>query len=367
MLENFSGFVALFVDDIVVFSQSEEQHVDHLSLVIEALNNANLKLREEKCLFGCTKLTILGHIISGDTISADPFKLPAFQKLSAPTTGQQLESFLGTACYLRDYIPLFSRIAAPLEQIRKTKGSLVAVWTSECEQAFNTLKKVLCSPPVLSTPDFDHEFCVATDASNLGVGAVLYQNINNSVKYICFASSSLSPSQKNYPATKKELLGVVFALKKFRQWLWGGHFTLFTDHMSLVYLFNKSSENLMLSNWADYLLQYNFTVVHCPGVLNILPDYLSRMYPNPNKLVAGTVEVNMVGEMPKKSVSELKQFIKERFDKEDPGEKRSELMTRVHLLNHQGSEQLFKKLFDDGYFWNTIKRDCNDFVATCKE
>ena len=138
---------------------------------------------------------------------------------------------------------------------------------------------------------------------------------------------------------------------------------MFTDHMSLVYLFNKSSENLMLSNWADYLLQYNFTVVHCPGVLNILPDYLSRMYPNPNKLVAGTVEVNMVGEMPKKSVSELKQFIKERFDKEDPGEKRSELMTRAHLLNHQ----LFKKLFDDGYFWDTMKRDCNDFVATCKE
>ena len=96
-------------------------------------------------MFGCTKLTILGHIVSGDTISTDPFKLSAFQKLSVPTTGQQLESFLGTACYLRDYIPLFSRIAAPLQQIRKTKGSLVAVWTSECEQAFNTLKKVLCS------------------------------------------------------------------------------------------------------------------------------------------------------------------------------------------------------------------------------
>jgi len=91
------------------------------------------------------------------------------------------------------------------------------------------------------------------------------------------------------------------------------------------------------------------------------------MYPNPNNLVTGTVEVNTVSEMPKKYVSELKQFIKKRIDKEDQGEKRSELMTRAHLLNHQGSQQLFKKLFDDGYNGDTMKRDCNDFVATCKE
>ena len=318
-------------------------------------------------MFGCTKLTILGHIISGNTISADPHKLSAFQKLAVPTTGKQLESFLGTACYLRDYIPLFSRVAAPLERIRKTKGSLASVWTDECDRAFLTLKKVLCAPPVLSMPDFNREFCVATDASNLGVGAVLYQREGDKIKYICFASSSLSTSQKNYPATKKELLGVVFALKKFRQWLWGAHFTLFTDHVSFVYLFNNSSENLMLSNWADYLLQYNFTIVHCPGVLNILPDYLSRMYPGTNELASGTVKLNMVGEIPKKPVTELKQFIRERFDKEDPGDARQELMQEAHLINHQGSEQLFKKLFDDGYFWNTMKKDCNNLVATCKK
>lgn len=335
LLEPFQNFVAIFVDDIVVFSDSVENHILHLNLVIDALNKANLKLREEKCLFGCTELVVLGHVISGDSIKADPSKLSAFQNIPTPSTGKQLESFLGTTSYLRDYIPLYSRIAAPLERIRKTKGSLNNVWTEECNIAFESFKKILSSPPVLSTPDFNHEFCVGTDASNSGVGAVLYQTINGVKKFICFVSSALSDSQRNYPATKKELLAIVFALKKFREWLWGSHFTLYTDHMSLIYLFDNSNENLMFSNWADQILDYNFSVVHCPGVQNILPDYLSRIYADCNP-----IKVLMTNTTPTKPNQELKTFIQERFDKVEPPEgEREEILTSFHIINHQGADQ----------------------------
>lgn len=139
LLEDFSGFVAIFVDDIVVFSQDEDQHVHHLNLVIDALNVANLKLREEKCLFGCTKLTILGHIVSGNTIRADPHKLSAFQKLDVPTTVNNLKVFL---VLLAICVTTFrcSRVLLHHRRIHKTKGSLASVWTGECE-AFATVKK----------------------------------------------------------------------------------------------------------------------------------------------------------------------------------------------------------------------------------
>lgn len=363
LLEPFQNFVAIFVDDIVVFSDSIENHILHLNLVIDALNKANLKLREEKCLFGCTELVVLGHVISGDSIKADPTKLSAFQNIPVPQTGKQLESFLGTTSYLRDYIPLYSRIAAPLERIRKTKGSLCKVWSMECDDAFESFKKILSSPPVLSTPDFNHEFCVGTDASNHGVGAVLYQIIDGVKKFICFAGSSLSDSQRNYPATKKELLAIVFALKKFREWLWGSHFTLYTDHMSLIYLFDNSNENLMFSNWADQILDYHFSVIHCPGIKNILPDYLSRIYGDSNQ-----VKVLMTSTTPKNPNLELKTFIQERFDKVEPLElEREDILTRNHEINHQGADQLFKQVFFDGYYWSTLRKDCEKLVNGCKK
>ena len=369
LMEPFMGFVAIFVDDIVVFSDSVENHVTHLKLVIQALNQANLKLRAEKCLFGCTELVILGHVISGDTIRADPVKLSAFQDIPTPTTGKQLESFLGTTSYLRDYIPLYSRIAAPLEKFRKVKGSLSKYWDDECDNSFAAFKKILSTPPVLSMPDFSHEFTVGTDASNYGVGAVLYQEINGIKKYVSFASSALSPAQRNYPATKKELLAIVFALKKFREWLWGKHFTLYTDHMSLIYLFKNSEENNMLSNWADQILDYNFTVVHCPGITNVLPDYLSRIYcPQKDSNSRSRAEVLMTTTIPKKADYELRKFIRERFDKLEPEDDlKLDLLTKAHVVNHQGAEQLFKQVFTNGYYWSSLRKDCEELVNTCPQ
>uniref|UniRef100_A0A7S4HQ34 RNA-directed DNA polymerase n=1 Tax=Vannella robusta TaxID=1487602 RepID=A0A7S4HQ34_9EUKA len=256
LLEPFKDFCIHFVDDIVVFSSSLRLHIHHVSLVVQALNEANFKLRVEKCLFARKVIELLGYVIEKNVIKPDPNKLSSFAKLDVPTTGKALESFLGITSYLRDFIPCYSVIAAPLESIRKTKGSLAKVWNPECDDAFENFKKVLSNPPVLSSPDFAHEFSVGTDASHYGVGGVLYQVIDGITKYISFVSCALSVSQRNYPITKKELYAIVFCLDRFRQWLWGIHFTLYTDHMSLVYMFSKCKENRMIGNWADKLLEF---------------------------------------------------------------------------------------------------------------
>ena len=360
LLEPFSEFCIHFVDDIIVFSSNIESHITHLNLVIAALNSANFVLRIEKCLFGFVKISILGHIVSGDSIQADSNKLSAFSKMVKPSTGKQLESFLGVTGYLRDYIPLYSRIAAPLEAIRKVKGSLKSVWKSEHDDAIDNFKKILSSPPVISAPDFTKEFHISTDASINGVGAVLFQKIGTETKYNAFASSSLNKSQRNYPITKLELLAVVFAVRKFRNWIWGSHFTLYTDHMSLVYLFTlKAKENRMISNWADELLEYNFTVVHIPGIKNILPDALSRIFYN---------SVMMVESLHEKPYVELKRFIKERFNKIDPSIiDRESILTKEHIINHQGADQLFKQIFHNGFYWDTLRADCEKLVSNCRE
>jgi transposase InsO family protein len=280
VLREWDHCVVVFIDDILVFSDSVRHHIRDLKGVINTLTKANLRLRPEKCEFGLHKVRLLGHILSGMEISADPRKISAFCQMERPTTGKEMQSFLGAANYLRDYIPSYAKITAPLEPLRFAKD-VQSEWDDECEKAFQALKEVLSSAPVLSVPRADRPFNIQTDASQAGVGAVLYQlDEDNNPKYICFASSALRKGQRNYPATKRELLGIIFALKTFRRWLLGGpKFKLYTDHRALQYLFNnKSTSQYMLENWSFVLAEYDFDVFHRPGIELVLPDTLSRLY-----------------------------------------------------------------------------------------
>jgi transposase InsO family protein len=184
---------------------------------------------------------------------------------------------LGFAGFLRDYIPKFSTIAAPLERI-KYKTQLEEHWSTECEEAFVILKEVLSKAPVISTYNPALPLLVATDASLYGVGGVLYQEDCGKQYYLSFFSKALNSSQKNYPATKRELLGIVYSLKAFHHWIYGQEFTLFTDHKALSYLFSQKEPSYMLQNWAEELLNYKFTIVHRPGIEMVIPDSLSRLY-----------------------------------------------------------------------------------------
>lgn len=363
LLEPITEFCIHFIDDIIIFSKDEDSHINHLNAVITLLNDAGLKLREEKCLWGLQELRLLGHIVDSNSIRADPRKLSSFQKVITPTTGKELESFLGVAGYLRQYIPCYAKISAPLEKIRKTKGSLKSVWNKEHDESIEKIKAVLSSPPFLRVPNFKYPFKVGTDASNSGVGAVLYQEYDDTTHYICLMSKALTPAQRNYPATKKELLAIVLALQHFREWIWGSHFELYTDHMSLVYLFSAKKENLMLSNWFDKLLEYDFTIIHCPGISHTLPDFLSRIYYSSPQLE--TKQINLVSSHVPKPFITLAKHIKQVLNKEIPEDK-IQCLEHYHLINHQGAHKLFESIFDAGYYWPEMRRDCEQFVEKCK-
>lgn len=359
-------FCIIFVDDVVVFSTSIQQHIEHLNCVVQALNNANLRLNIDKCRFGCIQLPILGHIVSGTQIRPDPEKISSFHNLPIPETGKQIESFLGLANYLRDYIPLYSKIAAPLEKLRKLK-LIGPHWTPDCQQAFDSLKVVLSQAPVLNAADPDYPLLVATDASQYGVGAVLYQVINNRPRYIAFASKSLNPAQVNYPATRRELLAIVFAVSKFRNWLYAQRFTLFCDHSALSYLFTGKHESRMLNYWAYILCEYNFTIIHRPGILNVLPDALSRLYDRTS--ISSSAELNLidVDTSSQQTASQLKDFIHDRFDKVCPSpDQQPFILEQTHGLNHFGADALFKQIWTQGYFWPSLMKDCKKTASQCK-
>ena len=360
-------FCIIFVDDVVVFSSTIQQHIEHLNRVMQALNNANLRLNIDKCRFGCTQLPILGHIVSGTQIQPDPDKISSFHNLPIPETGKQIESFLGLANYLRDYIPMYSKIASPLEKLRKQK-LIGPHWTPDCQRAFDSLKAILSQAPVLNAADPNHPLLVATDASQYGVGAVLYQMVNSRPRYIAFASKSLNPAQVNYPATRRELLAIVFAVTKFRNWLYAQRFTLFCDHSALSYLFTGKHESRMLNYWAYILCEYNFAIVHRPGLLNVLPDALSRLYDQPS-IIGPSSQLNLIDvDIPsQQTVSQLKTFIDERFDKVCPTpDQRPPILEQAHALNHLGADALFKHIWTQGFFWSSLMKDCKKTVSQCR-
>jgi transposase InsO family protein len=276
-------FVAVYVDDIVVYSDTAEEHRVHVQTVIDRLTQANLIINPEKCNFFCTEVVLLGFIIDEHGRRIVPEKVANIQSWAPPTNGKMVQRYLGMFNYFREYIPLYSTLAAPLDELRVRKGNFVL--TELQLECFNQIKYLIARAPVLSFPDFNLPFYVATDASNLGIGCVLYQLPNGPddesvVHYISFMARSLKKHERNYPAYKKELLGIVYALKKFHYYLWGRSFTLLTDHRPLTYIQHQSDLPATIANWTETILSHHFECIYRPGLLNIIPDALSRAFPD---------------------------------------------------------------------------------------
>jgi hypothetical protein len=377
----FGCFVVFFVDDIVVFSKTIIDHIEHLRVVINELNKWNLRLSPEKCKLGFKTAAILGHVVSGSTIAPDPVKLSTFASMSRPETGSQVASILGFTNYLRQFVPLYAAVTSPLEKLRKHKRIAESEWGAQQEEAWTALKNILSTPPVLSQPRRELSFCVASDASQFGVGGVLYQlDENDHPLFVSFVSRALNVSQRNYPAMRREMLGVLYSLAQFHDWIAGTRFKLYTDHAALRFLLEKPHTNRTLQYWSFVLAEYDFEVFHRPGVLNILPDCLSRLYPpwirggddhsmEEGKVLLAATSSNSSSEStepkdaPEHSIAE---FIRERLGKEEPlpGE-REQLLQRHHALAHEGHEALFKRIWGAGYFWRGMRKDCVDFCSRC--
>jgi hypothetical protein len=234
--------VIVYLDDILVFSKNDEDHEKHVRQVLQRLRENKLYARSSKCTFFTDTIEYLGHVIGPDGIKPNPSLVKAIVTFPQPRTLKELQSFLGLANYYRKFIKNYSRIAAPLtDALQKMSISRPVEFTEQMEQAFRDLKQALINEPCLQLPDPNGEYEVTTDASEdeATVGAVLTQNGHP----IAYEFKKLNSHQKNYPVYDKEICAIMHALKRWRPFLLGRHFKVYTDHRSLVYLKTQSNLN----------------------------------------------------------------------------------------------------------------------------
>ena len=264
------SFVIVFIDDILIYSRSKEDHAEHLRRVLAALTENQLYAKFSKCDFWLEQVAFLGHVVSRDGIAVDPAKIEAVSSWAKPTSVAEIRSFLGLAGYYRRFVKDFSAIASPLTRL--TRKGVEFVWDSRCDESFARLKRSLTSAPVLAVPEGTGGFVVYSDASKFGLGCVLMQH----GKVIAYASRQLKPYEQNYPTHDMELAAVVFALKIWRHYLYGERIQMFTDHQSLKYLFTQKELNMRQRRWLELVKDYDCEILYHPGKANVVADALSR-------------------------------------------------------------------------------------------
>ena len=276
-------FCLLYIDDIVIYSKTVEEHLQHLTMVFDRLRKAGLKLKPSKCEFFQQSLEYLGHVVSADGVQTNPKKIAAVQKWPRPSTIAELRSFLGFTGYYRRFIQNYSQMARPLNNhlqgAEVQKKSTPLQWNPESEAAFRELKKRCTETPVLAYPDFARPFELHTDASAQGLGAALYQVDDKGKKRpIAFASRSLTGAEVNYPAHKLEFLALKWAItSKFHEYLYGQKFKVYTDNNPLTYVLTSAKLDAVGHRWVAALAVYDFEVIYKQGKTNQEADALSRI------------------------------------------------------------------------------------------
>jgi len=231
-------FVVVFIDYILVYYRNEEEHAQHLHVVLTRLREHHLYAKFSKCEFWLKKVPFLGHVLSEEGISVDPAKVQEVLDWKVPTSVHEVRSFLCLVGYYRHFIPEFSIISKPMTRLLHKDEKFM--WTPECEEAFHKLRTLLTSAPILAQPDTEKPFDVFCDASCIGLGYVLMQE----GCVIAYASRQLRKHEVNYPTHDIELAIVVHALKIWRHYLLGNLCNIYTDHKSLKYIFTQPELNM---------------------------------------------------------------------------------------------------------------------------
>jgi len=263
-------FVVVFIDDILIYSKTKDEHMQHLHIVLQRLRDHQLYAKYSKCEFWLTSVKFLGHTISSDGISVDSSKVQEVMDWKPPTSIHQIRSFLSLAEYYRRFIPDFSRIAKPMTELLKKEVKFR--WDEKCEKAFHTLRAHLTTALVLAQLDNSKPYDVYCDASGTGLGCVLMQEN----RVIVYASRALRPHEVNYPTHDLELAVVIHTLKIWRHYLMGTHCNIYTDHKSLKYIFTQADLNMRERWWLELIKDYDLEVHYHPGKGNVVADALSR-------------------------------------------------------------------------------------------
>ena len=276
-------FATGYLDDIIIFSRSEEEHLEHLEKVFLALKAAGLKLKRSKCDFFKSNLSYLGHMISEEGISPMPEKLESIRKMPAPRNAKEIKQFLGLAGYYRKFVPRFSDLSRPLTKL--TRKDTPFIWANECERSFQLLKDALCEQPILRHPQPEMPYTLFTDASKYAWAGVLTQKHTTEVDGeqvttdhpVAYVSGLFRGSQLNWAALTKEAYAIYMSVKKFSFYLTDALVTLRSDHLPLRKFLEKNTLNAKVNNWAVELETYRIRFSYIKGKANVLADVLSRL------------------------------------------------------------------------------------------
>ena len=264
----------IYLDDLIIVCKSMEENLTHLDEVLLRLEQAGLKLKPSKCQILQTEVVFLGHVVSQEGVRPNPKLVESVKDWKAPECRREVQQFLGLVNYYRRFIPEFSEVAAPLTEL--TRKDETFGLSEAAETAFRRLKGTLHSAPILSFPCDEGNFTLDTDASAIGIGAVLQQMQDGEEKVIAYGSKKLNKQQRRYCVTRRELLAIVVFLREFHHYLLGRPFSIRTDHNSLTWLLRFKEPQGQLARWMEYIYQFNFSIVHRNGSQHTNADALSR-------------------------------------------------------------------------------------------
>ena len=278
LLDGLGAFVSAYMDDVIIFSCTWNDHLHHITSVLDRIHKAGLTVKKRKCQFAMAECGYLGHTVGSGRVRPDELKIRAIGQFCTPRTKKQVRSFLGMAGYYRKFIPQYTSVMAPLTDLTRKVAPNEVVWTPDCDRAFSSLKNALSSSPVLCSPDFTKRFVLQTDASDRGVGAVLSQyDEDGHDRPITYFSRKLLPREERYSTVEKECLAIKLSIQAFHTYLMGQHFTIQTHHRALEWLDRIKDTNARLTGWSLFLQGFEYTVQYRTGAANGNADALKNV------------------------------------------------------------------------------------------
>jgi hypothetical protein len=388
-LSYLDDFVIVFLDDILIYSKSEEEHLKHLRLVLQSLRDNRLYAKESKCDFFKQQIGFLGHIISKDGIMMEPGKVKAVMEWPTLKTVFDVRSFLGLAGYYRRFVKDFSKIAAPLTDLLHKNTEFK--WTEKQEAAFTQLKKTVCEAPVLIVPDPNKPYMVVTDASGFAIGAALCQDHGNGLQPCAYISRKMNNHEVNYPVHEQELLAIIHALREWRHYLHGNQFTVVTDHRSLQYLQTQPNLSARQVRWSEFLQQFDFIVTYRSGKENHVADALSRRPDHHlNSISESTIQVTDTLIQDIKTAyqedHETKHLLEKRRNSKykytndmiytqdgklyvpNNAAIRTRILTEAHdipVSGHMGEWKTIARI-SPHFYWPNMRKTVSDYIKTCE-
>eukprot|EP00253_Pinus_taeda_P006262 PITA_06262 len=383
-------FMLIFIDDILIYSRTIEEHQEHLRVVLQTLREHQLYAKFSKCDFFKSEIQYLGHVITKDGIVVDPEKIKAIMEWPVPKDVADVRSFMGLAGYYRRFVEGFSKVAFPITSLQK-KGKLFH-WTPNCQKSFEQLKHLLTTAPILSIVDPNKDYVVCTDASKEGLGGVLMQE----GRVIAYESRKLKEHKKKYSAYDLELAAVIHALKMWRHYLMGRKFFLHTDHHSLTNYFSQPTLNARQARWVDFLSGFDFDIKHLQGKENKVADALSQKIHNLYEVSFSGWEspfMEMIKEIGDQDTEyqqlklQIQQSAKrdsqQEYELDDAGRIyfkkrlyvpnqsriRNLIMDEFHISHYAGHPGYQKMIttIQNEYFWPGMKKSIVEYLARCLE